>query len=75
MSRLRTLPLFLNQTCHNRLFGTVLITNGLALAHALSLSNHFYVTLTVISATLRRVLSSVLRVFTWSHQMTPHLSL
>ena len=75
MSRLRTLPLFLNQPCHNRLFGTALIVNGLALVHALSPSNHFYVTLTVISATLRRILSSVLRVFTWSRQMTPHLSL
>ena len=44
-------------------------------AHILSPSNHFYLTLTVISATLRRVLSFVLREFTLSHQMTPYLSL
>ena len=50
MSRLRIRPSLLNPTCHNRSFGTVLIINGLAPVHVLSLSNHFYVMLTVISA-------------------------
>ena len=41
----------------------------------LSLSNHFYVMLNVLSATLRRILSSASRELTSSLQLIPHLSL
>ena len=63
MYRVRILHRSLNQTCHNQLFGTAIIINELALISVLTLSNHSYVTLAAIFATLRRILSSISREF------------